>query len=69
VFRYWITGALRNGDNHLRIDVTNAWANRLIGDHELLEDERLTWTTANDALEGEPLLAAGLLGPVVLAAE
>lgn len=40
-----------------------------MGDHERPEDERLTWTTANYALEGEPVLEAGLLGPVVLAAE
>ena len=63
-WRVEITGALRSGENHLEIAVTNTWANRLIGDHALPEEERITWTNAPYRLEGTPLLEAGLLGPV-----
>lgn len=69
-YRVEITGAVKSGDNRLRIDVTNTWRNRLIGDQALPENERLTWTTASSRLvEGQPLLEAGLLGPVTVVAE
>ncbi|MEP0367375.1 MAG: glycosyl hydrolase [Cyclobacteriaceae bacterium] len=61
-----ITKALIDGENKLRIEVANTWRNRLIGDQSLPEDERLTWTTAPYRIKGEPLLNAGLLGPVEL---
>jgi len=60
-----ITRALKPGVNQLRIEVTNTWANRLIGDHSLPERRRITWTTAPYHLDGR-LLPAGLLGPVKL---
>jgi len=58
-----ITKALRKGVNHLEIEVTNTWANRLIGDHRLPAARRITWTTAPYHLEGS-LLEAGLLEEV-----
>ena len=64
--RVSITEALKKGKNKLRIEITNTWANRLIGDRKLPEPERLTNTTAPFRLEDTPLLKAGLLGPVVL---
>ncbi|MGC4074105.1 MAG: glycosyl hydrolase [Nibricoccus sp.] len=67
-YRVEITQALKNGDNELRIAVTNTWANRLIGDAELPEAERVTWTTSKLSMKGRPLLKAGLLGPVSLMA-
>ena len=63
-YRVEITHALRSGVNELRIEVTNTWANRLIGDHDLPEQQRITRTVAPYRLEGKPLLPAGLLGPV-----
>jgi hypothetical protein len=63
-YRVEITKALKSGKNELVIDVTNTWANRLIGDHALPEAQRVTWTTAPFRLEGKPLLEAGLFGPV-----
>jgi len=63
-FRVDISKALKTGKNELEISVTNTWANRLIGDHNLPENERITWTTAAYRLEGQLLLPAGLLGPV-----
>jgi hypothetical protein len=63
-YRLDITKALKTGYNKVHVLVSNTWANRLIGDHALPEDKRITWTTAPYRLEGKPLLPAGLLGPV-----
>ncbi|MCG6190493.1 glycosyl hydrolase [Maribellus maritimus] len=38
-----ITGALKTGENALKINVANLWVNRVIGDQELPED--CEWTT------------------------
>jgi hypothetical protein len=65
-YRVDITQALKAGSNTLSIEVTNTWANRLIGDHALPPEQRITNTTAPYRLEGKPLLEAGLLGPVVI---
>jgi hypothetical protein len=61
-FRLDITKAIHAGNNFIRIDVTNTWANRMIGDHRLPEEKRITHTIAPYRLEGSPLLPAGLLG-------
>ncbi len=63
-YRVDITKALKDRKNVLRIEVTNTWANRLIGDHAQPENKRITWTTAPYNLTNKPLLPAGLLGPV-----
>jgi hypothetical protein len=69
-YRVEITEALRSGDNRLRVEVTNTWATRLIGDASLPEGDRVAWTTASTTLvEGRPLRVAGLLGPVTVVAE
>ena len=61
-----ITNAIKSGKNTLDIAVTNTWANRLIGDQKLPEEERETWTSAPYYLTGKPLLKGGLLGSVIL---
>jgi len=63
-YRVNIGKALKKGRNEIRIEVSNTWANRLIGDHALPEDKRITWTNAVYRLDGKPLLPAGLIGPV-----
>lgn len=63
-YRINITGAIKKGRNDLEVKVTNTWANRLIGDHALPEDQRVTWTTAPYRLEGDPLTESGLTGTV-----
>ena len=68
-FRLNISKALKQGANKLELRVTNTWANRLIGDEDLPQKERLTWTTAPFRLEKDSLLKAGLLGPVRLELE
>ncbi len=50
-YRVDVTQVLEQGINKLDIAVTNTWANRLIGDHALPEDKRITWTTAPYRLE------------------
>ena len=64
-----ISKAAKKGKNNLVIKITNTWANRLIGDQKLPKEEKLTWTTAPFRLEGNPLLKAGLLGPVTIVKE
>ena len=68
-FRVEISKLLKEGTNQLEIAVTNTWANRLIGDQLLPENERITQTTSSYRLEGRPLLNAGLMGPVSLLIE
>lgn len=65
-YRVDITNAIKQGKNVIEMDVTNTWANRLMGDHLLPESERITKTTAPYLMEGKPLNEAGLLGPVVI---
>jgi hypothetical protein len=65
-FRKNISDVLVQGENGITIKVTNTWHNRIIYDHELPEEERVTWTTAPFRLNGEPTAPAGLLGPVLI---
>jgi hypothetical protein len=67
--RVAISSALKKGKNTLSIAITNTWANRLIGNQKLPKEKRSTWTTAPFRLEGEPLLKAGLFGPVTIVKE
>ena len=64
-----ISSAIKKGKNLIEIALTNTWHNRLIGDHALPQDKRITQTTAPYRLEGNPLLPAGLLGPVTIEKE
>jgi hypothetical protein len=68
-YRLDISNAIKNGENQITIEVTNTWANRLIGDSKLPENKRITKTTAPFRLEGKPLNPAGLLGPVTIQRE
>lgn len=65
-YRVDISKAIKKGSNEISIELSNTWANRLIGDQNLPEDKRVTWTNAPYRLEGKPLLEAGLLGPVTI---
>lgn len=64
-WRVDISGAIKTGENHLEISVTNLWPNRLIGDASLPVGERVTKTNVRYSAEGT-LLPSGLLGPVTL---
>ncbi len=67
-YRVEITPALHPGTNTLKIEVTNTWLNRLLGDAALPPEQRITWTTANPRRDAKPI-PAGLLGPVTLVTE
>jgi hypothetical protein len=68
-YRVNISGHVCRGDNLLEISVTNCWHNRLIRDHDLPADRKLTWTTAPFRLQSRPLLPAGLKGSVRICRE
>lgn len=64
-----ISKTLTKGENKITVEITNTWANRLIGDQKLPDNKRLTKTTAPFRLAGKPLNPAGLFGPVTLEIE
>jgi hypothetical protein len=59
-------GLRRRRGNLLEVTVANLWINRLIGDSNLPENQRLTRITGNPFHPDDPLLESGLLGPVTL---
>lgn len=71
-----LTGALKAGKNELEIEVTNAWANRLVGDAGLPPEQRITVSNMQfekgkrtlKAFQGfaseDALQPSGLVGPV-----
>lgn len=63
-----ITDYLHSGKNTLRVEVVNNWKNRLIGDQQLPENLRPTWTTVNPWNVNSQLQSSGLLGPVQIKA-
>lgn len=67
--RLEISKALKNGKNHITIEIANTWGNRLIGDSKLPVDKQFTNTTAPFRLAGKPLYPAGLIGPVTIQSE
>lgn len=63
-YRVNITPYLRAGINHLTINVTNLWPNRLIGDQYLPVEQRFAFTNIGKFTRNSPLLESGLIGPV-----
>ena len=63
-FRVEVTEALKAGENHLDIKVTNLWVNRLIGDQQPGIEKKYTYTTWKAYDADSPLLPSGLIGPV-----
>ena len=57
---------LKQRNNKLEIIVANLWINRLIGDSDLPQENRLTWIPGNPFHPDSPLQQSGLLGPVAL---
>ena len=60
-----ITQALHAGKNEVRIEVINAWVNRLIGDQQP-GAAKFTFADIHPYKATSPLLASGLLGPVTV---
>ena len=66
-YRIEITDYLKATGNELVIEVANLWANRLIGDSRLPQNERVTWSTWDGAYHKDSaLFPSGLIGPVRL---
>jgi len=63
-FRVAISDAMRFGKNRLEVKVTNLWPNRLIGDQNVSERQRVTRTNFDPYTRNSTLLESGLLGPV-----
>ena len=61
-----ITEAVVRGENQLRIEVTNTWANALLGADRGEAPFRHIWTNAAYRRADETLLPAGLLGGLKL---
>jgi len=59
-----ISTAVMAGTNTVRVDVTNLWPNRIIGDQSLPQEKRFTHTNITKFAPATPLLPSGLLGPV-----
>ncbi|MGB4293331.1 MAG: glycosyl hydrolase [Bacteroidales bacterium] len=65
-FRVKISGAVKPGENTLKIKVANLWVNRLIGDQQPGVEKPITYTTQAFYRADAPLFPSGLLGPVVI---
>ncbi len=59
-----ITPFVKPDENEIRIEVVNNWKNRLIGDQNLPESERTTWSLVNPYNKNSALQPSGLFGPV-----
>jgi hypothetical protein len=62
-YRVNISGAAKQGENTLEVEVVNTWVNRLIGDSLLPEDERVT-DYSFESWMSKTLRESGLIGPV-----
>lgn len=63
-YTYDVTGLVRSGSNELKIEITNLWANRLVGDAKLPREQRVTRITQIVPIGGPH--ESGLFGPVRL---
>jgi alpha-L-rhamnosidase/Glycosyl hydrolases family 2, sugar binding domain len=64
-YRLQVTKYLKAGNNTIKIRVTNAWVNRLIGD-EQPGAVKYTYADVKPYSANSPLLPSGLIGPVRL---
>jgi hypothetical protein len=61
-YRLRIDHALKKGTNVLEIEAANSWANKLIGDSRLPDEQKITRTVVNPYTPESELQASGLLG-------
>lgn len=65
-----ITSALRQGKNHIEIEVINPWRNRIIGDRQPGTQERVTYLGHDHFFDSKSeLMPSGLMGPVTITEE
>jgi hypothetical protein len=63
-FQADVTVALKPGNNHLEVKVTNLWPNRVIGDRQPGATKKYVWLDYKPFRADTPLLESGLLGRV-----
>lgn len=68
-FKVDITKAMKKGTNKLTLEVTNTWANALLGADEGKAPFENIWTNAKYRKKEKRLLPAGLLGPLNIIVE
>ena len=59
-----ITDAVAEGENTIEVRVANVWVNRIIGDEQPNNPQRITYCDSRHYRADSPLNEAGLLGPV-----
>lgn len=67
-YRVDVTSAIKPGANEIKIEVVNAWVNRLIGDQQP-GATKITFADVKPYKANSPLLPSGLLGPVTVLRE
>ena len=67
-YRVNITGQIHPGENTLEIEVVNTWCNRLTGDMQLPEKDRIIRSRYSRRTADSPLQPSGLTGPVEIVA-
>lgn len=66
-YRIDIAALVKEGKNDIRVEVTNSWNNRLVGDTMVGPEDRISRTNLSHKFNPKsPLLPSGLIGPVVL---
>lgn len=61
-----ITKFVKKGNNPIKISVVNTWVNRLVGDLNLPEAQRQTYSNLNPYNAQSALQSSGLTGPVTI---
>lgn len=61
-----VTGAMKKGENALRVDVVNTWANALLGNDMGTPPYEGIWTNGKYRRAEKTPLPAGMLGPIEL---
>lgn len=59
-----VTDAVQEGENTIEVRVANVWVNRIIGDEQPNNPERITFCDSRHYRADSPLNEAGLIGPV-----
>jgi len=63
-FKLDITEAVKAGENAIRVNVTNTWVNRLVGDAQPDVKQKTTFTTMPFYRKDSPLVPSGIMGEV-----
>lgn len=59
-----ITNFVKRGENSIRVELTNLWVNRLIGEENLPAEQRSCYVSVKFFDADSPLYESGILGPV-----